>query len=381
MTLSEPFNRTVSGAFATQLTERLAHCPSVELDDFHYHDVVCLATGVFHPLTGFLNRQAYRSVLDDWSLPDGSLWPIPITLPVQATESSQLKRTRLAALRFQGEIVAAIHVEDLFWVEPEDEVERIFGTRDPRHPGVARTLGESPIRVAGMVTLLQEPAFPVAPVYTPQELIRIFRERNWRTVVAFQTRNPLHRAHEYVQKAALEHVDGLLLHPLIGTTKADDVQVKTRWKIYEVLLDTYFPEDRTLLSGFPAAMRYAGPREAMLHAIARRNHGCTHFIVGRDHAGFGSYYHPLAAQQLLTSIPYERLGIQIVTPAPAFYCYRCGQMATERTCPHPAADHEVLSGTRVRKTLAAGENLPAEAIRPEVARILRDYYRKVPPPA
>jgi ATP sulfurylase len=311
--------------------------------------------------------------LNHWRLPDGRIWPIPITLPVTAKVSRQLKVSRLAALVYQGTIVGGIHVEDVFWLEPRDEAERLYGTTDPSHPGVARCLTESPIRVAGAVTMIGHAHFDTLPVLSPRAMRQAIEHKGWRTVVAFQTRNPLHRAHEYIQKCALEWVDGLVIHPLIGLTKADDVPALVRWQSYRTLIERYYPRSRVLLSGFPAAMRYAGPREAVLHAIARKNYGFTHFIVGRDHAGVGNFYHPLAAQQVFQQFP--DLGISILTPAPAFYCPGCGQLATERTCPHDPEQREALSGTRVRSALQHGEALPAHLIRPDVAGILSTYYQ------
>jgi sulfate adenylyltransferase len=200
-------------------------------------------------------------------------------------------------------------------------------------------------------------------------------QRGWRQVVGFQTRNPLHRAHEYIQKVALETHDGLILHPLVGYTKSDDVPLDVRWQAYQILLDQYFPKERTLLTGFPAPMRYAGPREAVFHALCRKNYGITHFIVGRDHAGVSNFYDPQASQKIFERFNQAELGISIITADPAFYCHRCQQMATARSCPHDAVDHEVLSGTRIRTTLGAGGNLPPVAIRPEVEVILQQYYR------
>lgn len=362
-------------AIARELVDSLAHVPAVPLDRFHYDDVICLATGVYSPLRGFQDRRHVKSVLTDMRLPDGEVWPIPITLAITDSVASRIQRSRLVRLTHQGETVAIMHVDDIFWQEPEEEARLVYGTTDSNHPGVKRLLGMSPIRLAGPVTLTQEPSWPEHPVLTPRQMRALIRERGWSTVVAFQTRNPLHRAHEYIQKVALEGVDGLVIHPLIGTTKSDDVPANVRWKIYQVLLQEYYPADRALLSGFPAAMRYAGPREAVLHALARKNYGFTHFLVGRDHAGVGSYYHPLASQQIFQRFSAGEMGITIVPAEPAFFCRKCDQMATEKTCPHPARDHEVLSGTRVRTTLRQGGFLPPETIRPEVEAVLRAYYQ------
>lgn len=359
---------------ATELAQGARHLPAVALDDFHYHDLICLATGIYSPLTGFQDYDTVLSVLQDWRLPDGPIWPIPVTLPVDAATSASLKTSRPVRLTYRGSSVAIMHVKDRFWLDPRYEAEAVYGTLDAAHPGVARVLQDSPIRLAGPVTLLADPVSSVAPVLTPRAMRKEITARGWHTVAAFQTRNPLHRAHEYIQKVVLESIDGLVLHPLIGTTKSDDVPVPVRWQVYQVLLAAYYPPSRTLLSGFPAAMRYAGPREALLHALARKNYGFTHFIVGRDHAGVGSFYSPTASQEVFRQFSAEALGIHIIPVDPAFYCRRCEQMATARTCPHDTVYHEVLSGTRLRQTLARGHSLPPETIRPEVAEILKRYY-------
>lgn len=362
-------------SIAQELGAALDHVSAVPLDRYHYDDVICLAWGVFSPLRGFQDRHQVRTVLTDMRLNDGEVWPIPITLPISEHVAAGIRKSRLVRLTYQGRTRAVMHITDMFWQDPEEEAHYVYGTTDPSHPGVKRLLEMSPIRAAGPVTLTEEPRWPEQPVLTPREMREAIRERGWHTTVAFQTRNPLHRAHEYVQKVVLEHVDGLVIHPLIGTTKADDVPADVRWAVYHALLDEYYPANRTLLSGFPAAMRYAGPREAILHALARKNYGFTHFIVGRDHAGVGSYYHPLASQRIFETFAPEEIGIAIVASEPAFFCRKCDQMATAKTCPHPAKDHEVLSGTRVRRTLKQGAYLPPETIRPEVEALLREYYQ------
>ncbi len=362
-------------AIAKDLVETLSRAPAIPLNRFHFDDVICLATGVYSPLRGFQDRTAVRSVLTDMRLPDGEIWPIPITLSVSDVVAAGIKKSRLVRLTYDNRTVAIMHVDDIFWQDPEEEARMVYGTSDPSHPGVKRLLQESPIRVGGPVTLTEEPAWEEGPVLTPRQMRALIRDRGWHTVAAFQTRNPLHRAHEYIQKVVLETVDGLVVHPLIGTTKADDVPALVRWTVYETLLQEYYPSRRTFLSGFPAAMRYAGPKEAVLHALARKNYGFTHFIVGRDHAGIGSYYHPLASQQIFHRFAPEEIGITIVAAEPAFFCRKCDQMATQKTCPHPDIDHEKLSGTRVRTTLRQGGFLPPETIRPEVEAILRNYYQ------
>lgn len=367
--------RVIPSTLSSSIAMWLEKAPAITLDAFHWADTFCLATGVYAPVTGFQGRRAVQAVLEDWRLPDQSPWPIPITLPVDAELASGLRKADLARLVWNSTTVAILNVEEVFWLDPEEEAYAVYGTLDPSHPGVARVLQVSPIRVAGTVTLVESPMYPVDPVLTPHQMRDLIQQRGWKTVVGFQTRNPLHRAHEYIQKTALETHDGLVLHPLVGYTKADDVPVEVRWRVYEALVSGYFPASRTILSGFPAPMRYGGPKEAVLHALCRKNYGITHFIVGRDHAGVGTFYDPLASQNVFQRFSEDELGIRIIAAEPAFYCYRCLQMATSKTCPHPIANHEVLSGTRVRTTLRGGGELPSVAIRPEVTAILQEYYQ------
>ena len=269
-----------------------------------------------------------------------------------------------------------LEVAEVFERDRAAEAELVYGTTDGAHPGVARVLGSPARAVAGPIRAVVEPlAGPVgARALTPAQTRAVFAERGWATVVGFQTRNPVHRAHEYLMKCALEMTDGLLLHPLVGPTKEGDVPAEVRMRAYEAVLG-YFPPTRVLLAALVAPMRYAGPREAVLHALVRKNYGCTHFIVGRDHAGVGSYYGPFQAQQLLAGLPAEDLGIIALRFDNAFWCRRCGAMATAKTCPHPDRDHVALSGTQVRAMLAAGQLPPPEFSRAEVATLLIDAYR------
>jgi sulfate adenylyltransferase len=284
---------------------------------------------------------------------------------------------RLALSDRAGTVLAVVDVEEVHDPDPAAEAKQVFETDDPAHPGVAATLARPGLLVGGPVHVLRLPPTPAAlgPRLTPAQVRAAAAARGWRTMAGFQTRNPVHRAHEYLHKVALEHVDGLLLHPLVGETKDDDVPAALRMACYRVLLDGYYPPRRVLLSAFPAAMRYAGPREAVFHALVRKNYGCTHFIVGRDHAGVGSYYGPFDAQQLLASLPAEDLGIVALTFDNAVYCRRCGSMATTKTCPHPEEQHVALSGTQVRAMLASGQLPPPEFSRSEVASLLIDAYR------
>lgn len=344
-------------------------------------DVEMIATGAMSPLSGFLGRDDYESVLRTMHLGPahaGVIWPLPIVLPVDPEVARGLRDGEDVALAVEGRPLAILTVEEVFVRDLEREARAVYGTIDPTHPGVAMTLAQPKAAVSGPIRVfrLPEPDFPalhLSPLQTRQAMV----DRGWRSMAGFQTRNPVHRAHEYIQKCALEIVDGLLLHPLVGQTKSDDVPAPTRIRSYEVLFQNYYPQDRVLLGAFPAAMRYAGPREAVFHAVCRRNYGCTHFIVGRDHAGVGGFYGPFDAQRLVVEHAQE-IG---VTPLPfenAFYCRRCGGMATVKTCPHPEADHVSLSGTAVRAMLRRGETPPPEFSRPEVARLLAEAMKGRP---
>jgi sulfate adenylyltransferase len=283
---------------------------------------------------------------------------------------------RVALAGPAGDVLAVLDVETVFEYDKQREADRCFRTIEPEHPGVARLLAQDPLYLAGRITVFErpEPAFPELAL-DPAETRVIFAERGWKRVVGFQTRNPIHRAHEYLTKVALETVDGLLVHPLVGDTKSDDVPVKTRVECYRVLLEGFYPSDRVLLSAFPAAMRYAGPREAIWHAICRKNYGCSHFIVGRDHAGVGSYYGTYDAQLIFDEFEPHELDIEPMFFEHTFWCRACGSMASAKTCPHAAEEHVFLSGTKVRELLAAGEVPPVEFTRSEVAEVLIEAYR------
>ncbi|PNY82584.1 sulfate adenylyltransferase [Deinococcus koreensis] len=347
--------------------------PRLELSDRSAADLELIATGAYSPLTGFLGEADYLSVIERMRLSGGTPWSVPITLPVSREDAGRLSGT--VVLTHGGQEVGTIEVQERYDARKGFEAREVYRTEDPAHPGVAALYAQGEVNLAGPVTLFAVPrgAFPVHH-RTPAEVREVIQARGWRSTVAFQTRNPIHRAHEYLQKVALELVDGLLLHPLVGTTKGDDVPAATRVEAYEVLLEKYYPQARTLLSVYPAAMRYAGPREAIIHALSRRNYGATHFIVGRDHAGVGSYYGTYDAQEIFHAFTAEELGIRILRFEHTFYCRSCGQLVSPRTCPHDSGHHLILSGTKVREKLRAGEDLPAEFTRPEVAEVLRRAY-------
>jgi sulfate adenylyltransferase len=332
-------------------------------------DLRAVATGAYSPLAGFMGAKQHQAVSEAMRLPEGLLWPIPVCLGLP--DGLRIGGDRLALRDGEGRLLGLLEVEEVFDRDRQGEARLVYGTTDPAHPGVARVLGAPSRAVAGPIQAVVEPlAGPVgARALTPTQTRQVFAARGWHTVVGFQTRNPVHRAHEYLMKCALEMVDGLLLHPLVGPTKDGDVPAEVRMRAYEAVLG-YFPAGRVLLSALVAPMRYAGPREAVLHALVRKNYGCTHFIVGRDHAGVGDYYGPFQAQQLLASLPAEELGIVPLTFDNAFWCRRCGAMATAKTCPHPDREQVALSGTQVRALLASGRLPPPEFSRAEVAELL-----------
>jgi sulfate adenylyltransferase len=355
--------------------ERVTRLSSLTLDPRGVADVGLIASGAYSPLTGFLGRDDYLRVLHEMRLASGLPWSLPITLRI--TDAAALRDT--VALRAQdGSVLGLLEIREVFTHPKEEEAELVYGTTDAKHPGVGQLHAQGDTLVGGEVRLLARPAprFPELAL-DPADTRRAFAERGWRTVVGFQTRNPVHRAHEYIQKAALETVDGLLLHPLLGPTKDDDVPADVRVKSYRVLLERYYPSERVLLAGFPAAMRYAGPREAVFHALVRKNYGCTHFIVGRDHAGVGTYYGSYDAQKIFDRFTPGELGIQPVCFEHTFFCRRCGGMASPKTCPHTPESHVTLSGTKVREMLRSGVLPPPEFSRPEVVKVLADGLREV----
>lgn len=364
-------DRVVPEGERAELLVRVAGLPQVELPEWAAADLELLATGVYSPLDGFMDMDTYRSVVREMHLPGGLPWTLPITLPVPVAEAGRLRPGQEVALVAGGQVLGLLQLTEVFSADREDEAHRVFGTADPAHPGVARLLGGGGACLAGPVRLLRRRRFPYPDLLLdPADTRAAFAARGWRRVVGFQTRNPVHRAHEYIQKVALETVDGLFLSPLLGETKADDIPGPVRVAAYRTLLEGYYPPDRVLLSAFPAAMRYAGPREAVFHAICRKNYGCSHFIVGRDHAGVGHYYGTYDAQRIFDQFDPAALGVVPLCFEHTFFCRRCAGMASAKTCPHGPDHHISLSGTRVREMLRAGELPPPEFSRPEVARVL-----------
>jgi sulfate adenylyltransferase len=345
----------------------------VALTSRELSDLDMLACGALSPLEGFMGRKDYERVVGHLHLAGGLPWALPVCLAVDAAPAGD----RVALADGSGRLCAVLEVEEVYPYDKEREADQCFRTTDDAHPGVARLLAQKPLYLAGSVTVFERltPDFPELAI-DPAETRAAFAERGWKRVVGFQTRNPIHRAHEYLTKTALETVDGLLIHPLVGETKSDDVPAKTRVECYRVLVDGYYPAERVLVSAFPAAMRYAGPREAIWHAICRKNYGCSHFIVGRDHAGVGTYYGTYDAQLIFDEFAAHELDIEPMFFEHSFWCRTCGSMASAKTCPHDSDRHVFLSGTKVRELLAGGQLPPVEFSRPEVAEVLIEAYRE-----
>jgi ATP sulfurylase/adenylyl-sulfate kinase len=352
---------------------RAPQLPSLTLNPWQMSDLEMIATGGFSPLEGFMSQADYEPVLNRMRLKNGLPWSIPVTLAVPGDQVSGLGKGSDIGLRDPaGRLLAVLHLAEKFKPDKEHEARAVYGTTDMQHPGVRRIFDEADTYLGGAVSVLARPdgaPFPENRL-DPTQTRALFAERQWRRVVAFQTRNPVHRAHEFIQKCAMEIADGLLLHPLVGETKGDDIPAYVRMECYRVLLDRYYPKDRTVLSVLPANMRYAGPKEAIFHAIMRKNYGCTHFIVGRDHAGVGNYYGTYDAHHIFDSFAPEELGITPLFFDHSFYCRKCLGMASSKTCPHGSDDHVTLSGTKVREMLRQGTRPPQEFSRPEVADVL-----------
>lgn len=371
-------NRVLVGDARAEAQARAAELPTIALDARAVSDIELLAIGALSPLDGFMGEADYRAVLGGLRLASGLLWPLPITLAVGEEDAARLKEGGPVALVDPGgRLVGRLDLEEKHRPDAREEARLVYGTDDPRHPGVAYLRGRGEVLLGGPVELIDRPPAVDFETYRldPVETRAVFRRRGWRRVVGFQTRNPVHRSHEYIQKCALELVDGLLLHPLVGATKDDDVPAAVRFRCYQTLIEHYFPVARVVLAVFPGAMRYAGPREALFHALVRKNYGCSHFIVGRDAAGVGNYYAPYAAHELFRSLPREELGIEPLFFTETFFCRRCAAVASANTCPHAETERVTLSGTRVRELLRRGEPLPAEFTRPEVAAILAGSAR------
>jgi sulfate adenylyltransferase len=370
--------RLAAAEEAADLTKEAGGLPWIEAKERRVlSDLELLGVGAVSPNRGFMTSDDYRSVVDDMRLANGLPWSLPITLSATDEEVEALEVDKRAAITHEGRPVAIIDVEEIFDYDVEHEATKTYRTTDENHPGVAYLRSQAPYYVGGEVTVLENVFAHEYSNYrnTPLQLREKFAERGWKTVVAFQTRNPIHRAHEYLTKCALEITEGLVIHPLVGGTKGDDIPADVRMRCYEALMANYYPHDRVILSVFPAAMRYAGPREAIWHSLLRKNYGMTHFIVGRDHAGVGDYYGTYDAQEIFDEFELGELDILPLKFEHSFFCKACEGMASAKTCPHDKEHHVHLSGTQVRQMLQDGREPPREFSRPEVARILIEASR------
>lgn len=361
-----------------ELEKEAASLQSIVISKRVLCDLEMIAIGAFSPLKGFVDKKDYESIVSNMRLANGLIWPIPITLQVNEDDYQKVKNQKRIALKDDSnETVAILNLKEIYQPDLEKEAQSVFKTTDKNHPAVKYLFEAGKHYVAGDVKVLKH-TYDEFPEYNLgcEKTRAAFQEKGWKRIVAFQTRNPVHRAHEYLLKVALETVDGLLLHPTMGETKGDDIPANVRMKCYQTILEKYFPENRTLLVIMPASMRYAGPKEAILHALIRKNYGCTHFIVGRDHAGVGNYYGTYDAQKIFDEFKPEELGITTIFFEHSFWCKSCGGMASFKTCPHDASNHVTLSGTKVREMLKNGEIPPIEFTRPEIAKILIDSMRE-----
>lgn len=366
-------NRIVPERRKEELLKKAKFLKKIRLTPREISDLEMIAVGAFSPLEGFMGKGDYENVIHNMRLVNGLVWTIPVTLSVNKDEIQQFEIGEdVSLLDDFDKVLALLHLKEVYYRDKILEAGKVYQTKDSSHPGVGALYAQGDFLLAGEVDVLEKPKHLEFAKYdlTPQQTRKIFSEKGWETVVGFQTRNPVHRAHEYIQKCALEIVDGLFLHPIVGKTKGDDIPAEVRMKCYEILLEKYYPEDRVLLAINPAAMRYAGPREAIFHALVRKNYGCTHFIVGRDHAGVGNYYGTYEAHRIFSKFKPEELAITPLFFEHTFYCKHCGNMASNKTCPHREEERIMFSGTKVRKILKEGGLLPSEFTRPEVAKIL-----------
>jgi sulfate adenylyltransferase len=363
-----------------EVREECRHLPQVRMSSKEVSDLIMLASGAFSPLRGFLCREDYEGVVGRMRLASGLLWSMPITLAVTAEQAAGIREGSRVALAdgASGELMARMTVQEKYRYSAQKEAREVFRTEDWAHPGVEKLFQQGEVYLGGQVEALSEGEYPGKyPEYArPAETRALFQQKAWSTIAALQTRNPLHRSHEYLVKIAMEVCDGVLLHPIVGALKQGDIPAEVRLKCYQALLVHYYPPERLVLRVYPMEMRYAGPREALLHGIIRQNFGCSHLIVGRDHAGVGKYYGPFEAQAIFDELGPGDLAIQPLKLEHTFWCRRCGEMASPKTCPHADQDRLSISGTELRAMLAEGRRPPPEFSRPEVVEILIEYYRR-----
>ena len=371
-------NRVLEGSEREKWVSKADSLKSITASFRVITDLELISNGAMSPLEGFMKKDDYESVVQSMRLANGLPWSLPVKLPVSSAEAAEFQDGDDIILKDgAGNILAVLHLEEKYTYDKKKEAELVYKTTDEAHPGVAVVYEQGDVLLGGKISLInhiKDIEF-VERRLEPRKTRDYFNEKGWKTVVAFQTRNPIHRAHEYLQKCALEMVDGLLIHPVVGETKSDDIPADIRMRCYEALIENYFPDDRVLLSVLPASMRYAGPREAIFHALLRKNYGCTHFIVGRDHAGVGNYYGTYDAHHIFREFSPEEIGITPIFFDHSFYCKRCGGMASSKTCGCSKENHVFLSGTKVREMLTEGQDLPAEFTRPEVSKILMEAYK------
>jgi len=367
----------LQGAALEEAKKAAESLPKLQITSRESGDILMMGCGAFTPLDGFMGHDDWKGVCDEYKMANGLFWPIPITL---STDDENVKAGDKVALvdSESGELMASMEVTEKYQIDKTHECKKVFTTDDSEHPGVQKVMAQGKYNLAGPIKVFTEGGFPeqYGDVYaTPAETRKIFEEKGWKRVAALQLRNPMHRSHEFLAKIAVEVMDGIIIHQLLGKLKAGDIPADVRVNAINALVEHYFVKDTVVTKGYPMEMRYAGPREALLHGVFRQNYGCSHLIVGRDHAGVGDYYGPFDAQRIFDEIPEGALELEPLNIDWTFHCYKCGGMASMRTCPHGKEDRLLLSGTMVRKTLSEGGELPAEFSRPEVVKILQDYYQ------
>jgi len=369
----------LEGAELQAETEKAKSLKQIKITSREASDLIMMGIGAFTPLTGFMTQADWKGVCDKFQMADGTFWPIPITL---STDDEDVKEGDELALvdSDTGTTIATMQVSEKYNIDKEYECKAVFTTTDLEHPGVAKVMQQGKYNLAGPVKVVSESFYPEefkGLYHRPAESRKIFEEKGWKKVAALQLRNPMHRSHEYLAKIAVEVMDGVYIHQLVGKLKAGDIPADVRVRAIGSLVENWFVKDTVVQGGYPMEMRYAGPREALLHATFRQNYGCSHMIIGRDHAGVGDYYGPFDAQKIFDEIPKDALKCENLNIDWTFHCYKCGGMASMRTCPHGKEDRLLLSGTMVRKTLSEGGELPKEFSRPDVVKILQEYYQNL----